>query len=491
MSTAALQIITMLAGFITPRFMLQAYGSEINGLISSILQFISYFNLVEAGLSSAAVYSLYKPLAEKNYDRINRIVSAARFFYIKSGMIFVFLVLLLAMIYPFITESTVLDQKSIFVLVLVLGVNGSLEFFTLAKYRALLTADQKTYVVSIASIVYTVLNTIIVVILSTLRVNIIVLRIIALFSIFVRSIILYSYVKLNYRFIRYDADPDYDAMDKRWDALYLQIVQTVQNASPAVLITLFSSLKMVSVYSIYNMVMSGINGLMSIFSSGVSAGFGELLVKEDDSAFRKAYHDFEYIYYFMVSIVYGITMITILPFIRVYTSDVHDIQYANMIYAVLFVINGILYNLKTPQGMLVIAGGLYKETRIQSTIQAGILVIGGIVLGYKFGLIGVMIASCLSNLYRCIDLYFYIPKNVTHTNKKNTLMNILISIILILVTYLTVPFIVSYSPSTLISWILYAIMVSAYCIFIVCMFHIIFQRKNFKIILNRIKNMRG
>ena len=45
----------MIAGFITPRFMLTAYGSEINGLISSILQFISYFNLVEAGLSSAAV----------------------------------------------------------------------------------------------------------------------------------------------------------------------------------------------------------------------------------------------------------------------------------------------------------------------------------------------------------------------------------------------------------------------------------------------------
>lgn len=64
--------------------------------------------------------------------------------------------------YPFITDSTVLDQTSIFALVLVLGVNGSLEFFTLAKYRALLTADQRTYVISLASIVYTVLNTIIV-----------------------------------------------------------------------------------------------------------------------------------------------------------------------------------------------------------------------------------------------------------------------------------------------------------------------------------------
>lgn len=68
----------------------------------------------------------------------------------KSGFIFVGLVVILAICYPFITDSTVLDQTSIFALVLVLGVNGSLEFFTLAKYRALLTADQRTYVISLS-----------------------------------------------------------------------------------------------------------------------------------------------------------------------------------------------------------------------------------------------------------------------------------------------------------------------------------------------------
>ena len=174
--------------------MLTAYGSEINGLISSILQFISYFNLVEAGLSSAAVYSLYKPIAEKDYNRINRIVVAAKHFYVKSGFIFVGLVVILAICYPFITDSTVLDQTSIFVLVLVLGVNGSLEFFTLAKYRALLTADQRTYVISLASIVYTVLNTIIVVALSIMHINIVLLRIIALLAMF---FYLYAYEPIH------------------------------------------------------------------------------------------------------------------------------------------------------------------------------------------------------------------------------------------------------------------------------------------------------
>ena len=117
-----------------------------------------------------------------------------------------------------------------------------------------------------------------------MHINIVLLRIIALLSIFVRTLILYVYVKTNYHFICYDVEPDYGAMDKRWSALYLQIVQTVQNAFQD---NHFSSLKMVSVYSVYNMVMAGINGVMSVFSTGVSAGFGELIVKKDKAAFPK------------------------------------------------------------------------------------------------------------------------------------------------------------------------------------------------------------
>ena len=64
-TTALYQIVVMIVGFITPKSILNAYGSETNGLVTSINQFITYFNLVEAGLAGAAVYALYKPLAEK------------------------------------------------------------------------------------------------------------------------------------------------------------------------------------------------------------------------------------------------------------------------------------------------------------------------------------------------------------------------------------------------------------------------------------------
>ena len=193
----------------------------------------------------------------------------------------------------------------------------------------------------------------------------------------------------------------------------------------------------------------------------------------------------------MVSVIYSITLVTILPFVGVYTSGIDDIQYTNLTLAILFVANGILYNLKTPQGMLVIAAGLYKETRVQSTVQAAILVIGGVVFGAKNGLIGIMFASCLSNLYRCIDLYFFIPKMVTHMTRKSTLLNICTAILMIIVIYVTAPKIIKLDPSNLIVWVAYAVFVGLYCLVIISIFHIVFERNNFKTILIRIKNMKG
>lgn len=72
------QIVVMAAGMITPRLMIATYGSEMNGLVSSLNQFILYITLVEAGIGGAAIYSLYKPLAEQDYDGISSILVAAK-----------------------------------------------------------------------------------------------------------------------------------------------------------------------------------------------------------------------------------------------------------------------------------------------------------------------------------------------------------------------------------------------------------------------------
>jgi len=149
------------------------------------------------------------------------------------------------------------------------------------------------------------------------------------------------------------------------------ILGAVHIGAPAVILTLITkNLKLVSVYTIFNMVIAGINGILSIFISGLSASFGDVIAKGETTVLQKAYREVvEFAYYGLITLVYSIAFVTIMPFIKIYTKGVTDINYDVPLIGFLFVLNGLLYNIKTPQGMLVISAGLFKETKVQTTIQ--------------------------------------------------------------------------------------------------------------------------
>lgn len=489
MSTAFYQIAIMAAGLVAPRIMLSYYGSEINGLVSSITQFIVYFNLVEAGLSGAAIYSLYKPLAEKNYKAINAIVVAAKKFYTKSGYIFISLTVGLAAFYPLYVKTDSLTPLNVSILVIVLSANGILEFFTLAKYRVLLSADQRTYVISLASLLHIVVNTLVIVILGTRQVDIVVLRTVALLSIFLRSLVLMVYTKRKYKYLNYKEKPDNQSLSRRWDALYLQVLGAIHSGAPVLILTMLTkNLKLVSVYTVFNMVIGAINGILSIFISGLSASFGDVIARGETPVLQKAYKEFEFAYYVLITAVYSIAFVTIMPFVRIYTLGVVDIKYDLPLIGFLFVLNGLLFNIKTPQGMLVISAGLFRETRVQTTIQGAIAVFGGIVLTYFFGIAGVLVASILSNLYRDIDLIIFISKNITMLPIKNTIFRVIRMCLSILIIFIPF-FFIELTPTGYISWAIDGIIVGVYVSFVLLVFNLVFERKAMGDVVKRIIGM--
>ena len=65
-----LQIATIVSGFILPRQLLIGFGSETNGLVASLNQFLNYVTLLEGGVSGVATAALYKTLQGKNEESI-------------------------------------------------------------------------------------------------------------------------------------------------------------------------------------------------------------------------------------------------------------------------------------------------------------------------------------------------------------------------------------------------------------------------------------
>lgn len=410
---ALLQIVTMVAGLILPRVMLSAYGSEINGLVVSLSRFIACFDLVEAGISASAIYSLYKPIAQRDTKTINGILVASRNFYMKAGYIFALLAAGLAAIYPAVVNTNCLSRLEISALVLILGINGAIDFFTLAKYRVLLTADQKMYVISGASIAAICCNVVCFVGMAWAGFSIVIAKFVSLFSVFVRTALLWQYCRRHYDFLDFEEIPINSALNRRWDAFYLQILGMIHSGAPVMLATLLTDLKTVSIFSIYSLVVGGLQGVLGITSSGLAASFGDVIARKEIPTLQQAYSEFEFVYIILSAGLYGTAQILSVPFVMLYTYGVSDVDYCQPYISFLLLLNGLLYGIKNPSGMLVISAGLYKETRLQTTIQGLIECFGGLIFGWLWGLEGILYGMILSNLYRGIELLLFISKYVT------------------------------------------------------------------------------
>ena len=155
-----LQITVALSGLILPRFFIIAYGSAMNGMIVSVTQFISYLALVEAGVSAASIVGLYKPLADNNIDEINRILSATKRFYYRSGIAYVLLLVFLVVLYPMLVQNQIQPGITRF-MIIILATSNLVDYLFLGKYKVLLMANQKGYVMMLVQTLGTVLNTII------------------------------------------------------------------------------------------------------------------------------------------------------------------------------------------------------------------------------------------------------------------------------------------------------------------------------------------
>ena len=486
MAAGIYQIVILIVGFITPRIMIQTYGSEVNGLISSITQFINYFNLVEAGLSGAAIYALYEPLAKKEKKIISGIVNATNRFYCQSGVIFSILLIGLSIIYPIFIKSHEINYLEMLILVLILGASGVIEFFSLGKYRALLTANQELYVISIASSIYQILSVIVIAIMAYFHFSVVLVRAVSLIPVFVRSFILYFYVKIHYKYLDKKEKPINQALNKRWDAMFLNILGAIHSGVPMILATILTDLVQVSIFGVYNIVLSGIGGIVGIFNNGLSSSFGNIIAMGEKKILQKSYNEFEYMYYVIITIMYGTCLVMILPFIKLYTRNISDVNYCINSLAILITLNGIFYNLKTPQGMLVISAGHYRETRWQTVTQGVLSIILGSIFGYYAGISGIVLGSICSNLYRDIDLMFYVPRKIVGTRVTTTFKRELLVIINIVIIYNVFQF-YNIPIENYLQWIVYATIVFLISILVVLITSLIFDRGTLKDVLKRIK----
>ena len=153
------QLITLIFGLIVPRLFIQTFGSEMNGLLSSLGNIYSYLALVEAGVGTVAIQALYGPIGRNDKKDINEIMTATSNYYNKAGFLYLLGVIGIAILYP-LTVTTTIPKMTVFTLTILSGMGGVINFWVQGKYIVLLQAEGKKYLMSIVTMIIYVSTTV-------------------------------------------------------------------------------------------------------------------------------------------------------------------------------------------------------------------------------------------------------------------------------------------------------------------------------------------
>lgn len=410
-SSFALQILTAVFGFLVSRMLLSTYGSSSNGLIALVNQMLSYLRLVEAGLGFASMQALLQPLAEENWGKVNRILSTTAHYYRVTAMAFSGLLAVSVIFMPLLSRNEVDPTTAILILV-VTGAGVALEYYVGGKFTALLTACQKGYVLNIAQCVSLTLGTVIGMLLMMGRYDLLIVKAAMSACNILRILLVWLYVRVKHPTVRFNLRAEGRLVSQRWNVLVHQLASLVVMNTDMIVLSIFTSLKVVSVYSVYSMVFRmPLVVLQSVFE-GFTSGLGQVLAEKDPERKRTVFNEIELLSIMLVMMTATGVLVTAIPFIRLYTIKVGDINYIHVQMAVLYALVIMLSALRGPYLAVINAIGHFKATQGRAIAEAAINLTISLTLVGSLGVYGVLLATLASYLYRTTDTILYTYKHV-------------------------------------------------------------------------------
>ena len=451
---------TFISSFIVPRLFLSAYGSNLNGLVDSITYFLNIVSFLELGVGSVVCSALYKPLAKRDYVCISRILSSAQNYFNKLGAILVLYVTILAFIYPIVIDKS---QDFFYTAILIGSISISMfaQFFFGIVNALLLTSDQKGYIVYNVQIVSIVLNTIVCYLMIEFGQPIHMVKLLSSIIFLVRPIYLAYYVKRTYP-VNMNIDYQEEPIKQKWNGMAQHMASVIQDSIVVVMLSFFTNLSFVSVFSVYNLVVFGMRTIVISLTNGVEPLLGNLWANGDKEKLRTTFAWTEWSLNTLVTILFSITGIMLIPFVELYTEGINDINYIVPIFALMITISNMLHCLRLPYNLMILAAGHYKETQT-IYIVAAILNIFITLIGVKlWGINGVCLGMICALIYQIFSMTKYNERNLVMWPIRKVVKQMFTNIIVIFFAamyYYMVPLRVD----CFIAWIFKAVQTTLYC----------------------------
>lgn len=484
------EVMLILFGLVVPRLIIGTYGSEVNGLTSTVTHILSILNLLQAGAVGASIFQMFKPVAEKDYYQVSKVIEASKRYFRKIGTIFLVLVIAITPFVSFGVKSELALWEKAFAFI-ILGLNGAFYFFFTSWFDILFSSHQKRFVMSVTGIAERLLYYALIFIIIFTRLHFVWMYVATLIGTIVKILILYAIYRKEFKplLVPVEPDPAFKIENKGY-LLCNQIATQAVDAMPSVLITSVAGLSCASVYAVYNLVQNMIKMVVRTMQLSVSEVFGNLVVSEGEEKIRRVYNLLEFAFFFFAAILCSCAGFLFMPFIFLYTNgNSLDVNYIYPILAIVIVAYDIFYCMYMPCYTLTNVHGLFKETYLQAVICAVLSVAAAFGLGLIYWpliMVGPVLYYVSSLIYRT-----YIAKKKVAWLRLGTFfrrMAIVLTMVALSIALSFVLYANSYTGSWF-QWVVHAVACGICALALLGIYMLLFERKEAKALWSYGRNL--
>ena len=369
-----------------------------NGLFSNILSMLS---LAELGIGSAIGFALYKPLAEDDKSKITALMRFYGRAYQIIGVVVAVCGLLMMPFLGVIIKTPPNISENLYVIYLLFLFNTASTYFF--SYRGtLLTAAQRNYIVLGLNYVVTCIQSIIQIPLLLLTHNYLIYLLVQTVGIFINNVLISWIAKREYPFIQSDDVEPLSKEEKR--GLFINIKALTINKLSAILvnstdnivITFLNGLVSVGMASNYTLLSNTLKALVTQLFNSLTASIGNLNAIESD---EKKYQFFK---------MFNLTNFWIFGWgaigIALVSGDIVQLCFGKeyvleMSIPIILAVNFYMVGMQTAVYAYKNTMGLFRYGQYILLITATINLVLDFVLGVRWGVVGIYLATAIARLF--------------------------------------------------------------------------------------------
>lgn len=399
-TTVTIQLVKNLLDFVGRIIFVRILGAEYLGVNSLFTQILTVLSFAELGVGNAMIFSLYKPLAEKNQEKIKSLMRLYAISYRVIGAVIAVAGLCVIPFLGMIVGKVEYVKENITVLYLLFLINTVVSYFFVYN-RSLIVADQKNYLVSVYTEMFHALRVIAQSIFLVITKSIIPYLIIMIVCTVLNNLFVAHKANTLYPYLK---DKDVEPLDKseykgilsNVKALVVYKIGTIMlESTDSIFISVLVNVLTVGLYTNYKMIINVFKTVGNQVMESIIASIGNLNAEAAKEKKMQVFNDIYYInawFYGFTAVGLGLFLT---PVIRIFFgADNYIAESAVWVSCMYYYVSNLhypCYAFRTTSGLFVYG----KFVPLACTLLNIVL---DIVLGIKFQLVGIILASVISRM---------------------------------------------------------------------------------------------